>query len=211
VHPDDEEASSGPPSWPGGAWLDACAGAGGKALQLAAMLGERGRVAAEDVRPAALAQLRLRAARARLSGRVSADRVGGARPPTGGFDGALVDAPCSGSGTWRRAPHLRWQMDATRLAALCELQLRILSGAAARVRPGGTLLYATCSLAPVENGDVVDAFLASAAGRDYEPAGLPAAEALGLGPAAGGRLTLQHQVHDTDGFFIAAMRRRTAA
>lgn len=193
---------------PGGAWLDACAGAGGKALQLAALLGERGRVAAEDVRPAALSQLRLRAARAGLSARVRAAPPLASAPPPGGFDGALVDAPCSGSGTWRRAPQLRWQAAEARLAAMAAQQLAILRAAAARVRPGGALLYATCSLARQENEEVVDAFLASAEGREFEPGVLPRARELGLGAAEGGRLALQHHVHDTDGFFLAAMRRR---
>jgi len=84
-----------------GRWLDACAGAGGKSLQLARILGPQGKVTAHDIRATALSELRLRAKRAGLRNIITTGQ-----PPEGTFDGVLVDAPCSGSGTWRRAPHL---------------------------------------------------------------------------------------------------------
>ena len=93
---------------PGGRWLDACAGAGGKTLQLAALLGPGRQIVAHDIRPAALAELELRAQRA---GAAVAAAITATDQPTGRFDGVLVDAPCSGSGTWRRAPHLKWTTD----------------------------------------------------------------------------------------------------
>jgi 16S rRNA (cytosine967-C5)-methyltransferase len=196
----------------GGAWLDACAGAGGKSLQLAALLGPSGRVHAADVRADALKEVRRRAKRAGL------ERVITTLPAapdtslctTELYDGVLVDAPCTGSGTWRRAPHLRWQLTPGGVAAAAALQLRILRGAAWRVRPGGLLIYATCSLADAENGGVVDAFLTECAaakgGSPFEAAELPGAAALGV-QAAGGRMTLPPAALNTDGFFVAALRR----
>src|SRR5690606_30520565 len=88
---------------PVGRWLDACARAGGNTLQLARLLGDAGRVDAHDIRAAALDELGARAARARIAN----IRILSA-PPSEHYDGVLVDAPCSGSGTWRRAPHLKW-------------------------------------------------------------------------------------------------------
>ena len=192
---------------PGGKWLDACAGAGGKSLQLAALLGPNGRVTACDVRETALRELRRRARRARLENRittVTCDWTSSA-PGAGGelFDGVLVDAPCTGSGTWRRQPHLRWLLTPEAVAAAAQQQMQILHAAAKRLRPGGVLVYATCSLADAENGGVVDAFLQSA---PFEPVPLPRASALGLS-APDGRLTLSPELLNSDGFFVAAMRR----
>ena len=202
-------AAVAPP--PGGTWLDACAGAGGKSLQLAHLLGASGRVHASDVRADALKEVRRRAKRAGLEGRVStlppASAADASQPAV--YDGVLVDAPCTGSGTWRRAPHLRWQLTPEAIASASALQLRILRGAARSVRRGGTLVYATCSLADAENSGVVDAFLAGAAtSREcaFEPAELPGAAALGLA-APGGRLTLPPAALNSDGFFVASMRR----
>ena len=139
----------------GGRWFDACAGAGGKSLQLAALLGPAGRIDAHDIRPAALAELARRAARAGVAGRISA-RAGTAEK----YDGVLVDAPCSGSGTWRRSPHLKWSTGAAEIAACARQQQSLLGHGAALVRPGGRLIYATCSLARSENEEVVRRFLA---------------------------------------------------
>ncbi len=195
----------------GGAWLDACAGAGGKSLQLALLLGGAppARVTAADVRAHALQEVTRRARRAGLL------RVINVLPPaapaapatTALYDGVLVDAPCTGSGTWRRAPHLRWQLQPGAVAAAATLQLRILRDSARRVRPGGLLVYATCSLADAENGGVVDAFLASGAfASGFEPAPLPGAAALGLRDE-GGRMTIPPAALNSDGFFVAALRR----
>jgi 16S rRNA (cytosine967-C5)-methyltransferase len=173
---------------PGGRWLDACAGAGGKTLQLACLVGPGGRVTARDPREAALRELSARAERAGLSRRIE---VGGG-DPQGGFDGVLVDAPCTGTGTWRRAPHLRWCTDGFAVSGAASVQLSILSSNAARVRRGGVLVYATCSLCRSENEGVAERFLEKSA--KFEPL-LP------------GRV-LPPQEHDGDGFFVAAFRRR---
>ncbi len=197
-------AAVAPPA--GGHWLDACAGAGGKTLQLASLLGDAGRVHAEDVRASALTQLQLRAARAGLTGRVTTARTGNTASHAA-YDGVLVDAPCTGSGTWRRSPHLRWQLTPDAVQAAAATQLRILHSNAARVRPGGLLVYATCSLARAENEAVIDSFLQ--ASPRFEPAELPGAAPLGL-PVRGGRLVVAQEAHNTDAFFVAAMRRTTS-
>jgi 16S rRNA (cytosine967-C5)-methyltransferase len=176
---------------PGGQWLDACAGAGGKALQLAVMLGAAGSVTARDPRRAALEQLAARATRAGLEGRI---RIGSGAEPRHGYDGVLVDAPCSGSGTWRRAPHLRWVTSPSSLRAAAALQRRLLQENAPRVRAGGLLVYATCSLCRSENESVAEAFLS----------GNP-----GFVPEIVGR-RLEPQAHDGDGFFVASFRRTLA-
>ncbi len=182
---------------PGGHWLDACAGAGGKSLQLARLLGPTGTVEAMDLRPAALAELRQRATRARL-----ANVTITARPARASYDGVLVDAPCSGTGTWRRAPHLKWVTRPEHLARAAARQAELLRQLAPLVRPGGRLVYATCSLARRENAAVVTAFLQTHPGFTPEP---PAAD-FGFAPAEGG-MTVWPARHDTDGFFVATLRR----
>ncbi len=180
-------------------WLDACAGAGGKTLQLAALLGAKGRVDAFDIRPAALRELEIRATRARAT----TITILGRAPTTATYDGVLVDAPCSGTGTWRRAPHLKWTTSAGQVTQAAEKQLALLTQFSALVRPGGRLLYATCSLSRLENEDVVGAFLADHADFSSEPAARP----FGATPRATG-LAILPATHNTDGFFVAALRRR---
>lgn len=184
---------------PGAHWLDACAGAGGKSLHLAQLLGPAGRVDAYDIRPGALKELQIRADRARLTNinLLSA-------PPSGLYDGVLIDAPCSGSGTWRRSPHLKWTTTPAQVTEAVAKQVALLADYAARVRPGGRLLYATCSLSRFENEAVVTDFLAS------HPAFRPETPAKSFGfavDAATGGLTILPARHNTDGYFTAALRR----
>jgi 16S rRNA (cytosine967-C5)-methyltransferase len=174
---------------PGGHWLDACAGAGGKTLQLASLLGPGGRVTARDTRSAPLAELSARAARAGLQGRIQT-AIGA--DPDGGFDGVLVDAPCSGSGTWRRSPHLKWVTTEEGVRGAAALQLELLRANLARVKPGGLLVYATCSLCRTENESVVEAFLSKGTAPETVIAGR----------------RLMPQTHDGDGYFVASFRRR---
>ncbi len=176
-------------------WLDACAGAGGKTLQLARLVSS-GHVDATDIRPEILEELRDRAKRARLT------NVRITNKPADAYDGVLVDAPCSGSGTWRRQPHLKWCMDPYDIVAFAGLQLAILSANAPRVKSGGLLIYATCSLSHYENRDVTAAFLKSHPEFKAEP---PAknygGEFDGLGT------TLLPGTRNTDGFYVALLRR----
>ena len=171
----------------GGRWLDLCAGAGGKSLQLASLLGPGGRVTARDIRRAALDELALRAARAGLGERIA---IGGSTPE-GGFDGVLVDAPCSGSGTLRRSPHLRWATAAADIARASGLQGQLLAEGACLVRKGGTLVYATCSLCRSENEEVAGRFLRQS------PQFEPVISGLRIAPPD----------PDGDAFFLASFRR----
>ena len=138
---------------PGMTVLDYCAGAGGKSLALAAAMDNRGRIFAHDAAARRLARLAPRLARA------GADIVQTGLPE-GPVDLVLVDAPCSGSGTWRRNPNAAWRLTPARLAELGRLQAAVLDAAAEFVRPGGRLAYVTCSLLASENDDQVEGFLA---------------------------------------------------
>lgn len=180
---------------PGGRWLDACAGAGGKSLQLARLLGDTGHVDATDIRPEILEELRERAQRARLTNvRVTTN-------PEAAYDGVLVDAPCSGSGTWRRQPHLKWYVKPESIASFARTQREILRTQAVRVKPGGLLIYATCSLSHHENHDVVAAFLQ--AHPQFRPE--PAADTHG-GTFDGLGTSLLPGTRNTDGFYVATLR-----
>ncbi len=183
---------------PGGRWLDACAGAGGKTLQLARMLGAHGHVDAHDVRPAALAELRRRAQRGGFTNIGIVESV----PTDATYDGVLVDAPCSGSGTWRRAPHLKWCTTPDDVISQAARQRSMLIRFSAHVRPGGQLVYATCSLSRRENQEVVAAFLAGRSDFTVEP---PVQAFRGTVGELG--LTLLPAQHDSDGFFVATLRR----
>jgi 16S rRNA (cytosine967-C5)-methyltransferase len=147
---------------PGMRVLDLAAGAGGKSLALAAAMGNQGEIVACDIRGAALVELERRAIRAGagcIRTYLSDMALAGealARP----FDLVLLDTPCSGSGTWRRQPELKWRLTPERLAQLIAIQDQLLAKAAMATRPGGRLVYATCSILPRENQDRVEAFLA---------------------------------------------------
>jgi len=137
---------------PGERWLDLCAGSGGKALALAALGAE---VTAWDSSARRLSELSRRAHRARAEVLVLRDE------PAGEFDGVLVDAPCSGSGALAREPDARWRIDDEAVARFQEAQADVLSRGAERVRPGGALVFATCSIFREEGEEVVLAFLAN--------------------------------------------------
>jgi|SRR5579871_2946050 len=128
--------------------LDCAAGAGGKSLALAAAMENKGRIVACDIRAAALAELRERASRAGASIIVTQEK-----PPPEEFDLVFLDAPCSGSGTWRRQPELKWRLTQERLDTLTRTQDALLAEAATHVKAGGRLVYATCSILPSENED----------------------------------------------------------
>jgi 16S rRNA (cytosine967-C5)-methyltransferase len=137
--------------------LDLAAGAGGKSLALAADMHDRGEILACDTDAKRLAQLAPRARRAGVS--IIRPLLLSEAVPEGTFDLVLVDAPCSGSGSWRRNPEAKWRLTPERLDALVALQTALLDRAAGLTRPGGTLVYATCSVLPRENRGAVSGFL----------------------------------------------------
>ncbi len=191
---------------PGEALVDLCAGAGGKTLALAAMMDNRGALLACDSDRGRLARLNPRAERAGVAmietllldpGR---ENVALARWQSGA-DAVLVDAPCSGTGTWRRNPEARWRLNEKELARLAALQARLLDIAATLVRPGGRLVYVVCSLLDAEGAGQIEAFLLRHPGWRAVPAGLMAGRPRGLGM----RLTPCHD--ETDGFFVARLEK----
>lgn len=185
---------------PGESVLDACAGAGGKTLQLAAAVGARGRVYACDVDGARLARL---ATRSRRAGAAEIVRIEGEAPSRLlRVDRALVDAPCSELGPLRRGPDLRFRISPETFDALPRLQLELLDRAARHVREGGRLVYATCTFRREENGEVALAFeRAHPEWRRVVP------EVDGLLLDAHGWLRAWPHVHGTDAVFAAAWER----
>ena len=179
---------------PTGTVVDYCAGAGGKTLALAR---PGVHLIASDVRPGALHELSKRAKRAKVQVKTHV-LTDGALPPAlrkVQADRVLVDAPCSGMGVLRRHPEHRWQLDDARLSELIALQQQILAQASTLVKPGGWLIYGTCSVLPAENEDQVQTFLARH--PEFEHSG----KELRCGP---------HR-HDTDGFFGAVLIRQLRA
>ncbi len=193
---------------PGMRAIDLCAGAGGKTLALASALVGEGRIVACDSDRRRLAELPPRAHRAGLADVIESRLLHPGRElPAlddliGQADVVLVDAPCSGSGTWRRNPEARWRITPDRLARLTALQAHLVDVAAQLVRPGGALIYAVCSLTREEGAGQVESFLAGSPGWRAED---PLAALVGR-PAGGGRLLTP--AHDgTDGFFMARLIR----
>ena len=192
--------------------LDYCAGAGGKTLALAAAMENRGQIFAHDADKQRLAPIfeRLRRSGARNVQAIAGEA--GLGPLVGRMDLVLVDAPCTGSGTWRRRPDAKWRLSERQLEARVAEQAAILQAAAAYVRPGGRLVYVTCSIFPAENARRIEAFLtANPAFAAVEPAGLWRARFGEAQPAprlAGGGLVMTPAGTGTDGFFVAAMERR---
>ena len=186
---------------PGQQLVDLCAGAGGKTLALAAAMENQGRILACDTDRGRLQRLAPRAARAGVT--VAEPRLldPGREPAAladwqGSADTVLIDAPCSGTGTWRRNPEARWRLTPDRLDRLAATQARLLDIGAALVRPGGTLVYIVCSLLDQEGADQAAAFAVRNGWRPA-PLDLPAGRPHG----AGRRLTPAHD--RTDGFFVA--------
>ena len=191
--------------------VDFCAGAGGKTLLLGALMKNTGRLYAYDVSDKRLAKLKPRLARSGLSNvhpaRIEHERDTKIKRLSGKADRVLVDAPCSGLGTLRRNPDLKWRQSEASIAELTVKQASILASAAKMVRPGGRLVYATCSLLTAENDAIIDAFLA-----EHPEFSLTSAEAVlakqGI-KVTGERLRLLPQQHGTDGFFAAVLDRKS--
>jgi 16S rRNA (cytosine967-C5)-methyltransferase len=190
---------------------DYCAGAGGKTLALAMLMSGTGRIYAMDVSARRLAELAPRAARAGVTNVhplvLSGDGDARAKRLAGKLDRVLVDAPCSGFGTLRRNPDLKWRHGALAIGELAVKQAGILDAAARLLKPGGRLVYATCSILPEENEAIADAF--AAAHAEFAP--LSCQEALAAQRVTldcGDRLRLWPHRHGCDGFFAAAFERR---
>ena len=201
---------------PGMRIVDFCAGAGGKTLALAAAMKNRGHLVACDVSAKRLerATQRLRRAGASIVQRVplQSARDKWVKKHASSFDRVFVDAPCTGTGTWRRNPDAKWRLKPKDLDELIALQAEILDSAQRLVKPGGRLVYATCSLLREEDEDHIAKFLASHA--DFAPLPVAAiwAETMeGECPARGDGLRLTPARHGTDGFFVAVMERRALA
>ena len=143
----------------GETWWDACAGEGGKTLHLSDLMANKGLIWASDRAEWRLKRLKLRAGRAKVFNYRSVLWDGGAKLPTRTkFDGVLVDAPCSGIGTWQRNPHARWTTMESDIDELAKVQLGLLVNAANAVKPGGRLLFAVCTLTEAETNGVAQAF-----------------------------------------------------
>ena len=197
---------------PGMAVVDYCAGAGGKTLCLAAAMENKGRLVACDVAEWRVDKAGDRLRRAGVHNVTKRVIEGEAdkwiKRSAASFDRVLVDAPCTGTGTWRRNPDAKWQLGETDLLELVERQKAILASAARLTRPGGRLIYATCSLMAEENEDQVAAFLA--AHPEYTVVPVPELWAAIIGtpcPVPGPYLRLSPLVHGTDGFFGAVLEK----
>ena len=192
---------------PGETVLDACAGGGNKATRIAALMGNAGRIVALDV--SERARRRLCEACARLGAAIVEAKAGDAREASRhvpeGADRVLVDAPCTGLGTLRRHPEVRWRVPEADLARLAALQRDLLRGAAQAVRSGGCLVYAVCSTEP-EEGEAVGAAFSGAAPAFQEeaPVGFPADACTRL--PGGGFRTFPHR-QGCDGFYFIRWRR----
>lgn len=194
---------------PGERTLDLCAGAGGKTLHLATLMQGRGAITACDVSPKRLSQLAPRLARTGLANvrtlPIRDENDARLKRLRGSFDRVLVDAPCSGTGTLRRNPDIKWRT--IDLDSLLRTQAALLDAAARLVKPGGRIVYATCSLLDEENSAQVRAFLARQTGFRQLSAGV-ALRAAGIDWREDGEdLCLLPHRHGTDGFYAAALGR----
>ncbi len=200
---------------PGANWWDACAGEGGKTLHLADLMRNKGVVWATDRNARRIDTLKRRAARARLFNYRTDFWDGGSKLPTKQkFDGILLDAPCSGVGTWQRNPHARWTTTPADVRELAATQLALLHNVSGALKPGGRLIYSVCTLTRSETIAVVAAF--AAAHPELEPLPLPALGSQPFRPAQGpepveGPSTVFLWPHELDanGMFIAAWRRKS--
>jgi 16S rRNA (cytosine967-C5)-methyltransferase len=205
---------------PGMRVVDFCAGAGGKTLAMAAAMRNKGHIVACDVLQGRVDRAGTRLNRAGVHNverrGLATERDPWVKRHARSFDRVLVDAPCSGVGTWRRNPDAKWRFTTDDLTAVIDLQRRILDSASRLVKPGGRLIYATCSLLPSENAAQVTSFA-----KDHpEFALLPVADVWAdtigrmpagtASPTADRLLQLTPAAHETDGFFVAVLERTAA-
>ncbi|TXT25917.1 MAG: 16S rRNA (cytosine967-C5)-methyltransferase [Gallionellaceae bacterium] len=190
--------------------VDFCAGSGGKTLMLGAMMRSQGRLYAFDVAEKRLANLKPRLKRSGLSNLhpqlIAHENDSKVKRLAGKIDRVLVDAPCSGLGTLRRNPDIKFRQSPQGIAEIVQKQAAILAAASKLLKPGGRLVYATCSFLHEENRAVVDAFLETQSGFALRPAGEILAQQL-IPLDTGAYLQLLPQTHGTDAFFAAALER----
>ena len=195
---------------PGETWWDACAGEGGKLVHLSDLMQNKGLIWASDRAAWRLQKLKRRTARAKVFNYRAAPWNGAARLPTKTkFDGVLLDAPCSGVGTWQRNPHARWTADLKDVHELAAVQKELLANVASSVKIGGKLIYSVCTLTRAETTAVVDAFTVAHSEFESVPISL---ERLGLekdviAPATNGG-TLRAERLEGNGMFVAVWRRK---
>ena len=199
--------------------VDLCAGGGGKTLALAALTGNSGRLVASDGDPRRLAPIHERLRRSGAAAEVRTPRGGRMRADVladfdGDADRVLVDAPCTGTGTWRRNPDAKWRLRPGSLSARVAEQAAVLDRAGVLVRPGGRITYVTCSLLPAENDAAVAGFLARAGGAFAPVPARAVTDALAPGLAdalrfTGHGLQMSPALTGTDGFYVATLERRS--
>jgi 16S rRNA (cytosine967-C5)-methyltransferase len=189
---------------PGETWWDACAGEGGKLLHLSDLMENKGLIWASDRAGWRLKHLKRRAGRAKAFNYRAALWDGTAKPPTKTkFDGVLVDAPCSGVGTWQRNPHARWTTTLQDVQELAAIQKQLLANVATSVKPGGKLIYAVCTLTRSETTEVAESF-----GRqfpDFKP--MEVVNPLKPQLAASSQIWIWPQDAGGNGMFVAAWKR----
>ncbi len=187
---------------PGQTWWDACAGEGGKTLHLADLMQNKGMLWASDRSFRRIQSLKRRAGRAKVFNYRAAAWDGSAKLPTKTkFDGILLDAPCSGLGTWQRNPHARWTTTPDDVRELAAVQTQLLANIAGSLKPGGRLVYAVCTLTRSETTAIADAF--TAAHSDFEPA-----PAFAASTSDAAQVTIWPHEHNSNGMFIAAWRKK---
>lgn len=198
---------------PGMQVLDYCAGGGGKTLALASAMQVKGRIVAMDLEESRLIKAKTRFKRAKVSDIIETRPLSDEknrkwlRRQKQSFDVVLVDVPCSGTGTWRRNPDTRWKNYGPSLEDIIPVQADILERVAGVVKPGGRLVYATCSLLPEENEDQIEKFLQTH--PEYELATLETVWPEGCNaPSEGKYMRLTPKRHSTDGFFAAILLRK---
>jgi len=188
---------------PGETWWDTCAGEGGKSMHLADLMQNKGLLWATDRSVRRLTKLKARAARAQIFNYRAGEWDGGAKLPTKTkFDGVLIDAPCSGVGTWQRNPHARWTSSLTDVQELATVQTNLLNHVAPAVKSGGRLVYSVCTLTRAETTAIADAF--TSAHPEFEPWPVSGAQPSALSA----QLFLWPQALNANGMFIATWKRK---
>lgn len=190
--------------------IDFCAGAGGKTLSIAATMQNKGRLLAWDTSEARLSQLPKRLTRAGVQNTqvhaIASESDQFIKRHKDSADWVLIDVPCTGTGTWRRNPDLKWRTEEKDLAEMVDIQKRVFDSAARLVKAGGRIVYATCSLLEEENEKQVEAFLAAHENFALEPVTRPF---IPMNAVSAGYLRLYPHQHNTDGFFAAILKRRS--